>query len=180
MTLRLLPPLALGLLPSACASGGAAPKPAPQTATRTPVRAPVQAPPPRPRVLTAPGLEGVIGATNADLVRQFGPARLEVWEGDARKLASQVAVIVNLAVENQSSSFAGRLHGLVSGRREIHDRQPGMAERYAMRSDLHRQNAGVVRPAVTDEAEDARVERVVYGSENPTHDAVRSRRQLGG
>jgi len=33
-----------------------------------------------------PGLEGVIGATSADLVRQFGPARLDVWEGDAHKL----------------------------------------------------------------------------------------------
>jgi len=33
-----------------------------------------------------PGLEGVIGADAADLTRQFGPARLDVWEGDARKL----------------------------------------------------------------------------------------------
>ncbi|HEX4847228.1 MAG TPA: hypothetical protein VFV30_03725 [Novosphingobium sp.] len=87
MTFRPVPVLALGLLLSACASGGTTTaRPAPQTAGRVPVRVPVQAPPPRPRVLTAPGLEGVIGATNADLVRQFGPARLEVWEGDARKL----------------------------------------------------------------------------------------------
>jgi hypothetical protein len=34
----------------------------------------------------APGLEGVIGATAAQLTRQFGKARLDVWEGDARKL----------------------------------------------------------------------------------------------
>ena len=33
-----------------------------------------------------PGLEGVIGASAAELTRQFGPPRLEVWEGDARKL----------------------------------------------------------------------------------------------
>ncbi len=33
-----------------------------------------------------PGLEGVIGATGADLTRQFGAPRLEDWEGDARKL----------------------------------------------------------------------------------------------
>lgn len=33
-----------------------------------------------------PGLEGVVGATAPDLTRQFGPARLDVWEGDARKL----------------------------------------------------------------------------------------------
>ena len=33
-----------------------------------------------------PGIDGVIGATAADLTRQFGKPRLEVWEGDARKL----------------------------------------------------------------------------------------------
>lgn len=33
-----------------------------------------------------PGLENVIGATENQLVRQFGAARLNVWEGDARKL----------------------------------------------------------------------------------------------
>lgn len=33
-----------------------------------------------------PGLEGVVGANTAQLTRQFGPARLDVWEGDARKL----------------------------------------------------------------------------------------------
>lgn len=33
-----------------------------------------------------PGLEGVIGATARQLTQQFGTARLDVWEGDARKL----------------------------------------------------------------------------------------------
>ncbi len=33
-----------------------------------------------------PGLEGVIGADSAALQRQFGTPRLDVWEGDARKL----------------------------------------------------------------------------------------------
>jgi hypothetical protein len=32
------------------------------------------------------GVEGVIGADAAGLIRQFGPPRLEVVEGDARKL----------------------------------------------------------------------------------------------
>ena len=50
------------------------------------VRAPVRAAPPAPRRLAVPGLEGVIGATRGDLIRQFGAARLDVWEGDARKL----------------------------------------------------------------------------------------------
>ena len=42
--------------------------------------------PPSARVLTAPGLTGVIGVPSDELTRQFGAARLDVWEGDARKL----------------------------------------------------------------------------------------------
>lgn len=38
------------------------------------------------RVMSAAGLEGVIGADTAALQRQFGAPRLDVWEGDARKL----------------------------------------------------------------------------------------------
>ena len=38
------------------------------------------------RVMNLPGLEGVIGASPGELERQFGQARLDVWEGDARKL----------------------------------------------------------------------------------------------
>jgi hypothetical protein len=38
------------------------------------------------RVMTMPGLESVIGADTAMLQRQFGTPRLDVWEGDARKL----------------------------------------------------------------------------------------------
>ena len=54
--------------------------------TAVAVRAPVRAAPPRAKIFAAPGLEGVIGADSDDLARQFGPARLDVWEGDARKL----------------------------------------------------------------------------------------------
>lgn len=42
--------------------------------------------PPKANFRMIPGLEGVIGATSADLSRQFGKPRLEDWEGDARKL----------------------------------------------------------------------------------------------
>ncbi|MFC3174983.1 hypothetical protein ACFOD9_12055 [Novosphingobium bradum] len=56
--------------------------PAPRTQPRAPVRRPI-APPP---VQALPGLEGVTGASGADLVRQFGNPRLDVLEGDARKL----------------------------------------------------------------------------------------------
>ncbi len=42
--------------------------------------------PPPAHVQQAPGTEAVIGAEAATLARLFGPARLDVWEGDARKL----------------------------------------------------------------------------------------------
>ena len=84
---------ALPLL-AACAStakrevpSAAPPAPKPRTHSRVPaVRPPIRQAPPPAQALAAPGLEGVIGATAADLARQFGPPRLEVWEGDARKL----------------------------------------------------------------------------------------------
>jgi hypothetical protein len=37
-------------------------------------------------VLSAPGLEGVIGGRAGDLARLFGTPRLDVQEGDAHKL----------------------------------------------------------------------------------------------
>lgn len=95
-------PVILALLPLAAACGGAG------------TTAPVSAPPPRvatarpatppptnpgavgpsaaasafraPKVMTLPGIEGLIGANAAALVRQFGIPRLDVREGDARKL----------------------------------------------------------------------------------------------
>jgi len=88
---NLVLPLALGLLLSACVSDGGSMK-APPVATKKPVvtrpvtRPPTPIAPPKPKILSAPGLEGVIGATPDGLARQFGPARLDVWEGDARKL----------------------------------------------------------------------------------------------
>ncbi len=88
MNHKVFPLLGLSLLLAACGSTGAVNR-APVQSTgkvRTPVRAPVPAPPRRAQVQAAPGLEGVIGATPDDLIREFGPARLDVWEGDARKL----------------------------------------------------------------------------------------------
>ena len=87
MTRKLLLALMLPPMLAACGASGvksvssSPPKPQPVV-----IRAPVHAPPARPRVLAAPGLEGVIGASPAELARQFGPARLDVWEGDARTL----------------------------------------------------------------------------------------------
>lgn len=56
--------------------------PIPRTQPRAPVRRPL-APPP---VQALPGAAGVIGASAAELARQFGTPRLDVVEGDARKL----------------------------------------------------------------------------------------------
>lgn len=82
--------LALGLLPllSACgASGGGGVQSASAAAQPSyTVRKPLSTPVRPAEVHMMPGLEGVIGATSAELVRQFGQARLDVWEGDARKL----------------------------------------------------------------------------------------------
>jgi len=58
----------------------------PRSPVRTPVKPPVRRAPPPAQVQSLPGLEGVIGATTDGLSRQFGQPRLDVWEGDARKL----------------------------------------------------------------------------------------------
>lgn len=67
-----------------------APKPAPTRVIAVPATRP--APPPATgafraaKVMNLPGAEAVIGADQAGLQRQFGAPRLDVWEGDARKL----------------------------------------------------------------------------------------------
>jgi hypothetical protein len=89
MRLEVLAALCLVPLLAGCgasAGGGKVPSagsPRPSTGVRAPVRRPV---PPTAQVQNLPGLEGVIGSTAADLNRQFGAARLDVWEGDGRKL----------------------------------------------------------------------------------------------
>jgi hypothetical protein len=60
-------------------------KPAPTTAAPTRVR-PSRKPPVSAVPQIVPGVEGVIGNDAAGLVRQFGQPRLDVIEGDARKL----------------------------------------------------------------------------------------------
>lgn len=88
--IRAFAPLVLVALLSACGgaipdhprSASAAPRTAPTTRVRSPVRRPAQA----AVIQQLPGLEGVIGASEVQLTRQFGPARLDEWEGDARKL----------------------------------------------------------------------------------------------
>ncbi len=90
--------IALALIPllAACGAGGvktAASRPV-SSNPRSQVRPPVHHPPAAAQVLVAPGLEGVIGATDDELSRQFGTPRLAVWEGDARKLQFSGAACV--------------------------------------------------------------------------------------
>lgn len=58
----------------------------PETSRPAPVRPAMPSGARDPSFQTLPGLEGVIGVTERELVRQFGQPRLDVWEGDARKL----------------------------------------------------------------------------------------------
>lgn len=91
--------LALLLLPLMAGCATAVPTPAPQQGTAPVVRPrpqpavpptvpapPVDAEARAPRVLRAPGLEGVIERDAGALVHLFGPPRLDVREGDMRKL----------------------------------------------------------------------------------------------
>ena len=66
--------------PSAVSVKPALTKPAP-----TRVR-PSRKPPPSAIAQVVPGVEGVIGNDAAGLIRQFGKPRLDIVEGDARKL----------------------------------------------------------------------------------------------
>ena len=87
----MLPALAAAAALAGCSGGsakvtsaGAAVR---HSAATAPVRQPSRYRPHNlPPVQVVPGVQGVIGATANDLTRQFGPARLDVWEGDARKL----------------------------------------------------------------------------------------------
>ena len=87
---------ALCLIPLLAACGGAAGSgrvnstaaapPPPMASGETGVRPPMRYRPRNPQMQALPGLEGVLGASTAELTRTFGPPRLDVWEGDARKL----------------------------------------------------------------------------------------------
>ncbi len=73
---------ALGL--AGCVStSGVAPRPAPRSSE---VRQATPSGARDPQFMTMRGLEGVIGVSERELIRQFGQPRLNVWEGDARKL----------------------------------------------------------------------------------------------
>ncbi|MCT2401331.1 hypothetical protein [Novosphingobium mangrovi (ex Huang et al. 2023)] len=85
---RIRAPLAacsLALLLAACGAGSVTSTPRPARGVPE-VRQPTRSIARDPQFQSIPGVEGVIGATQKQLVRQFGNPRLDVWEGDARKL----------------------------------------------------------------------------------------------
>ena len=78
-----LPALAvLALLLGGCAGGSGTPAPRSPT-TAAPVRSNIVM---VPEVMASAGLEGVIGSPAAALTRRFGSPRIDLVEGDARKL----------------------------------------------------------------------------------------------
>ena len=106
---RFVFPLALVPLLAACGGGQtgkvASASTAPPPRASVPVRTPVRTAPPPARLQVAPGLEGVIGRGAAELERQFGPARLDVLEGDARKLQfSAAACVLDVYLYPQAAS----------------------------------------------------------------------------
>lgn len=84
--LPLLVALAPALAACGASGGGSVQSASAATPARTAIRQPASTVARDPQFHMEPGLEGVIGATESQLTRQFGPARLAVWEGDARKL----------------------------------------------------------------------------------------------
>ncbi len=77
-----VPPPSPGTTPDASVGRATRASPPPQTVTRSPSRTGFRA----PRVMSSRGLEGVIGANARALEQQFGTPRLNVIEGDVRKL----------------------------------------------------------------------------------------------
>ncbi|PNU01827.1 hypothetical protein A8V01_11440 [Novosphingobium guangzhouense] len=82
--------LALALSACSATGGSVASTPAPTQGKRIKgipaTRQPTRTAPRDATVQMVPGLEGVIGANQGQLTRMFGQPRLDVWEGDARKL----------------------------------------------------------------------------------------------
>jgi len=92
--------LALPALLALAACGGSTdavrPLPAPPVArsVRPASPATIQTQRPKAQLQVLPGLEGVIGADAEALTRQFGTPRIDVREGDARKLQWSAAPCV--------------------------------------------------------------------------------------
>jgi hypothetical protein len=89
---KFAPALLVPLLAACATTPGAAPSgPAPSRPAATPPPQEIRVAPTTqafraPRVMSMPGLEAVIGKNETALANLFGPPRLSVTEGDAKKL----------------------------------------------------------------------------------------------
>ena len=81
--MRLIALAALSLLLGGCAGGSGSPAPRRPAVPAAPVRSNIVV---VPEVMAPAGLEGVIGSPAAALTRRFGSPRIDLVEGDARKL----------------------------------------------------------------------------------------------
>ena len=90
---------AIAILPLLAACAGTVPKASPGTAPNPPAGRTTRAGPPpanpsmpastafrAPRVMNIAGVDGLIGSNADSLTRAFGTPRLDVYEGDTRKL----------------------------------------------------------------------------------------------
>lgn len=101
MTLRLLLLLILPVIGGCVSSAPVVVVPNAPPPPREQAVPPSEPPPPpqagfrAPEIMQAPGLDNVIRASGTSLLNQFGPARLDVTEGDMRKLqfADQACVL---------------------------------------------------------------------------------------
>ena len=96
--MRLIAVTLASLALAACVSSRPTPQPAPQVppparpVTGAPAVPPTAPPPPpvagfrTPEIMRGPGLDGVVRERAPSLLRQFGQPRLDVTEGDMRKL----------------------------------------------------------------------------------------------
>lgn len=92
--MRVILPVALGLTLGACVAVPSAepppsPAPPPRQQPQVPPSDPLPPPAPgfrQPEIMQGPGLEGVIREDADRITRQFGSPRLDVREGDMRKL----------------------------------------------------------------------------------------------
>lgn len=78
---RMAAPLSMILL-AGCVGGPAVPLPSAGTRPAASAAEPMRA----PRTMQGPGLDGVIGARAPTLTARFGEPRIDLVEGDARKL----------------------------------------------------------------------------------------------
>src|SRR5438445_3497362 len=78
-------------------------------------------------------------------------------------------MVVHLTIEDDCVLPARRPHGLMAGRREIHDRQPAVPQRHQAPADRDPRYSRVIRSSMPDEIQCGLTKRPVYCAQNSTH-----------